>query len=155
MKYVNDKMPFVGGKNLIKITGFLLLSLFAQSGFSEPLNNYPTQLSFSEMWQGLIEDSGSNIVDYQLVVDANKKGTLIIQGFQIYMEMEVTLQDSESSTKVILESIKEDAIGPQVTKGDALLELNLIDTQLTTTWGKIQPALDENEKPGVYFKVVK
>lgn len=147
-------MQFVA-KTAIKsfIVSSFIVSSFVVTGtaFAAPLTNYPSELVFLEHWNGL-GDSGVNMVDYSLVVDANKKGVLTVQGFQVYQVMNVTLQDTASETSVIFNSFAEENMGINFVAGDKLFDINNDGQKLLTTWDKLQPSLDQNKNSGTYFE---
>ncbi|MDL2302457.1 DUF5991 domain-containing protein [Lachnospiraceae bacterium OttesenSCG-928-D06] len=82
-----------------------------------------------------------------------------IDGFQTIMRMKakVLINDDEIMLEFYEHYFDEEgntSIWEVYSKGDILLTLKVQDDILFTEWGKIQPLMTANEKPGQYFTKV-
>lgn len=135
-----------------KIIKSVIVSAFiASTAFAGPITNYPSELVFLEHWNGL-GDSGVNMVDYLLVIDANKRGVLTVQGFMVYQVMNVILQDTVNETSVFFNSYAEDNQGVTYHTGDKLFEIDVNGNQVSTIWDKLAPVLPQHQNTGMYFQ---
>jgi len=80
-------------------------------------------------------------------------GDINIDGFQEIQRMKAKVTGNEELINIVFEEYLPDNISEPYKKGDVLLKFEKNDSDIYTSWGKIEPMLGSNKKSGgVYFR---
>ena len=79
---------------------------------------------------------------------------LNINGYQTMSRLKADVSGNENAIKIVFEKYLTGNILEPYEKGDILLNLEKKDSELYTIWGKVEPILESNLEPGVYFEEV-
>lgn len=78
-----------------------------------------------------------------------------IDGFQTNKRIKAKVLSNQDGINLVFDTYLSDSTGEDLNKGDVLLDLYKVDSEIYTNWGKIEPILPENQTPGkVYFEKV-
>lgn len=77
---------------------------------------------------------------------------LSMDGFQTLMRLKAKLVGDKESVTLYLNNYLPENIGEPFKEGDCLLNLAKINSDVYTTWAKVQPLFEKNLTTGIYFK---
>ncbi len=78
-----------------------------------------------------------------------------IDGFQTNKRIKAKVLSNQDGINLVFDTYLSDSTGEDLNKGDVLLDLYKVDSEIYTNWGKIEPILPEKQTPGkVYFEKV-
>lgn len=124
------------------------------------LSNYKTTKSDSlKSWIGDYKFSESAPPDenmfYAISIykdNENYYAKINIDGFQTIKRLLAKASGDKDSIKLTFDKYLPDNAMKPYKEGDTLLTLEKRNSEVHTTWGKIEPMIKENTKPGVYFR---
>ncbi|HEX9061042.1 MAG TPA: DUF5991 domain-containing protein [Clostridia bacterium] len=126
---------------------------------SKPENDKAINSKASESWIGAYKFSEFAPPDenmfYAISIYKDNESyyaKINIDGFQTIKRMLTKVSGDKDSIKLtFVKYLPDNAMEPYKV-GDILLTLEKRNSEVYTTWGKIEPLLKENAKPGVYFR---
>jgi len=81
---------------------------------------------------------------------------IYIDGFQTTRRIKAKVQSNREGVDLVFETYLPDSTGEDLNKGDILLSLIKVDSEIYTNWRGIKPILPENKTSGKgYFEKVK
>jgi len=118
---------------------------------SGSLSGWVGDYDYEELLGSSEDEPDQSSIDYHITIDDSYVATISMNGFQTMANLLASVNGDANSITLVFTGYTGDNLWQPYAVGDELLTLTRQGDDLLTTWGVIQPQLDQDQEPGQYF----